>query len=242
MCRGCVQRLEHSLGDVPALWHQLEVTLTRQDAMGTDEGRKSADSALPFKLAASEARWVLANTVGTWARAIAENAGISQPPAKPARWLLRNVQSIAMHPAADEAYDEITDAVRQAYRVIDRVADLLLAGRCAECEMALYARPTDETVTCRGCETQHLTAERRDAMIPEACGMLVDASTSLAWIHKFLGEVIPRGTWDSWVSRGRIVAHGTDSLGRSTYNFGEAWWLAEQWQEWQKKPKNRPAA
>jgi hypothetical protein len=248
MCRGCVRVLERRLGDVPALWHELEVTLTRQDAIGSDEGRKSADSGLPFKPNASEARWVLANTIGTWARVMSDHAGISRPPASPARWLLINVQSIAMHPAADEAFDEISAAVSQAYRAIDRIPDLLLAGVCnAElggkgCESPLYARPSDDTVTCPVCDTSHETAKRRDAMAEAAEEKLVPADIALSLATKFLGHVIPSGTWRSWCARGRILPHGLDTEGRPTYQFGEVRVLAEEWHDWITKNKRKRVA
>lgn len=232
VCRGCVHRLEQALGDVPALWRELTVTMTRQDAVGSDGGRRSADSGLPFKPNASEARWILANTVGSWARLIAEHAGISQLPARPARWLLINVQSIAMHPAADEAYDEITSAVKHAYRAIDRVPDLLLAGACDDqlCRKPLYARPDAMEVACE-CGVTYSTAERHDAMVAAAGQHLVPATIALSWAHKLLGHVIPRGTWDSWTSRKRIQPHSVDAAGTLLYAFGEVRVLAEQWSD-----------
>lgn len=235
LCGRCEHRLERRLADVPALWQELEITMTRQDVMGSDDGRKNAESGLPYKPSASEARWVLANTIGTWARLIAEHAGISQPPARPARWLLINTRSIALHPAADEAFDEICSSVRMAYRAIDRLPDLLLAGQCEGCTALLYARITDATVTCRECDTEHETAERYEAMIDAAKEYLVPASVALSWISRFLGKSIPRGTWDSWTSRQRLQSHGVDIEGRPTYVFGDAWELAGQWAEWQKQ-------
>jgi hypothetical protein len=244
MCRGCVRRLERELADVPALWRELEITRTRRDNLSSDEGRKSADTSLPWKEKAVESQWVLAQTMGQWARLLSEHAGLSQPPVRPARWLLINVQSIAMHPAADEAFDELRYAVRQARSTIDRIPELLLAGVCnaGECKSPLYARVTDDTVTCPACETEHNTDERWDAMFEAAEEKLVPSEIALSWARKFLGHVIPNGTWRSWCSRGRILPHGVDVEGRPTYLFGEVLTLAEEWHEWITKNKRKRVA
>jgi hypothetical protein len=231
---GCLERLEQDLASVPALWRELGVTLTRQDAVGSDGGRRSAEVALPFKSQASEARWLLGNTIGTWARVLAESHAL-QAPATPARWLLLNVHSLAMHEAAAEAVDEIGYAVRNAYRVIDRPPERLLAGVCSGtgvisgCEAQLYARPGDTHAVCEACGTVHEVVERREAMVAAASELLVTATVALGWVRLLMDKTIPRGTWDSWTSRKQIFAHGVNMDGRETYRFGEVHDLALRW-------------
>lgn len=247
ICRTCVAQLERALTSVPALWRELDVTLTRQDVIGSDSGSRSAETALAFKETASEARWALANTIGTWARVLAENAG-APTPEKPAQWLLANVQSLAMHEAVAEAVDEIGDAVAQAYRVIDRPPEFVLAGVCGavlrmpdpnaelledrvelRCFAPLYARPGHMRTKCEACGNMREVAERRDEMVENAAEYLVTGTIALGWVRMLMGKTIPDGTWRSWCSRGRVVPHGTNHLGQPTYRFGDVRDLALGW-------------
>lgn len=239
ICLRCEKHLEQDLASVPALWKELDITLTRLDVVGGDDGRRSVEMALMFKPRAAEARWVLANTVGTWARLLAEHNGL-EAPLRPARWLLLNVHSLAMHEAAGEAVDEIRAAVANAYRTIDRPPELLLAGVCngqfllangdvEQCEVMLYARPGDVEVACQECDTIHRVDERREWMMAAAAGLNVTALVALGWVRLLMDKTIPRGTWDCWVSRGRILSHGMNAEGQATYNFGEVQDLAAAW-------------
>lgn len=234
ICRSCEKGLEHDLTEISMLWRELAVTLTRQDVLGGDGGRRSAEVALVFKPNASEARWVLANTIGTWARLLAESHSL-QAPLHPARWLLLNVHSLAMHEAAGEAVDEIRTVVRLAYRTIDRPPEFMLAGVCeaavddGRCVAQLYARPGDTSTMCEACGAVHEVAERREAMILAASGLLVTATVALGWVKLLMDKTIPQGTWDSWKSRGRVLAHGISAEGYPTYRFGEVRDLALTW-------------
>jgi hypothetical protein len=233
VCKICVQQVSRDLGDVPALVDDLNTTMSRQDRLGASGGRRGAETALPWKPPASEALWVLSNTVLTWTRELQDPDSLPFPdaPIAAARWLLANVRHAAGHKDAGEFVDEIASAVRKAYDVIDRPPDLLLAGRCDVdgCPEYLYATPDARTATCRACETTHEVAERRAWMMEYASDLNLPALLALAWIKLLMGKQIPRGTWDSWVSRGRISAAERDHVGSALYRFGDVRDLAADW-------------
>lgn len=88
VCHRCVQHLRADIEQAADWWDESEVTLTRQDRVthGPSSGKPQADSdavphetPVPFSTAASETRWVAANTIGTWARHIAEERGVDLP-------------------------------------------------------------------------------------------------------------------------------------------------------------------
>lgn len=80
ICQEDTLRLERSLGDVRWIDTELDVVLARQTATGERVGGVSVEKPLPYDPRATEARWVLANTVTTWARIISEeNTPKSQP-------------------------------------------------------------------------------------------------------------------------------------------------------------------
>jgi hypothetical protein len=52
---------------------------------------------------------------------------------------------------------------------------------------------------------------------------------ALSWIKLLMGKTIPRGTWDSWVSRQRLSAAERDHVGNALYRFGDVRDLAADW-------------
>jgi hypothetical protein len=230
ICKICVQQLRRDLGGVPALIEDLHTTLSRQDKLGASGGRRGGETALPFKPTASEALWVLINTVVVWARSL-DTQPVPDAPAAAARWLLLNVNTAAAHPDAGQLVDEIASAVQKAYDVIDRPPDLLLAGQCGDegCDEYLYANPDATYATCRGCGAEHSVEERRAWMVTAASHLSLPAVTCLSWVKQLMGKQIPRGTWDSWVARGRIAVHERDHAGNALYRFGDVRDLAAEW-------------
>lgn len=241
VCKICVQQLSRDLGDVPALIDDLHITLSRQDVLGAGSGRRAAETGLPWKDAASEALWVLINTVLSWTRELQDPDAAPFPdaPIKAARWLLNNARHASTHPDAGKLVDEIAAAVGQAYTVIDRPPDLLLAGQCGVdgCEEYLYARPDAQATTCRACEHLHQVEERRALLMAYASEMQLPASLCLSWIKLLMGKTIPRGTWDRWVHYGRnpqegrrgVGAAAVDHSGNPLYRFGDVRDMAADW-------------
>ncbi|PKW15946.1 hypothetical protein A8926_3728 [Saccharopolyspora spinosa] len=200
-------------------------------ASGSGVVAHSASTPVPFHEAASEVGWVMANTVSTWAREVHERNPHLLPPAgstaAAVAWLVGLPNLLALHPAADELHDEITSVVARVRQVIDRPPDRIYAGPCdaqvegERCTDHLYARPGSHTARCATCGTEHDVDERRRWMIDYAADLRVTATVALGWTRLLLDKTIPRGTWDSWVSRGRIVPHGTDASGRPVFRFGD---------------------
>jgi hypothetical protein len=235
ICRICVQALEQDLGSVPALLDELTITTCRLDHLGVSE-RGAGEQALPFKAHASEAADVLRNTIGTWARDLADRVGVTPPAthAAAARWMLRYVQSLTMHPAAGEACDEIASAVRLAYEAIDRPPDLLAAGKCGfeylpgwTCERRLYVQPDHATVKCPDCGTRHDVAARREWMADYVAEMRVTKTVALGWMERLLGRRIPDPTWRSWIYRRRLTVATVSPAGHELFRFGTVRDLAE---------------
>src|SRR5690606_2934282 len=90
-----------------------------------------------------------------------------------AAWLSARLQRLVRHPAAPEAHGEITAAVRDARRVVDRPQERRFAGYC-DCGAALYARPGAATVRCRDCDADPYDVdERRQAMLAAVADQLM---------------------------------------------------------------------
>jgi hypothetical protein len=238
VCKNCLQVLRRDLGDIPALIDDLHTTLTRQDVLGASSGRRASETSLPWKETASEALWVLINTVMSAVREF-HDAGVPFPdaPIAGARWLLANTGRVAASREGGRVVDEIGAAVARAYEVIDRPPDLLLAGQCGHeldgggvCEEYLYAHPDATRIKCRACGHQHAVEERRAWMVNAAAEMQLPAVTCLAWVKVLMGKAIPRGTFDSWVHKhGTLAPVARDHVGNPLYRFGDVRDRAADW-------------
>lgn len=121
LCGPCTADLRTTLAAIPDLLAELDVTLTRQAVHNHRGGPQSADKPLPYDPRASEAGWVLRNTLHTWCRVLDETVAVTST-AEAAMWLHARVGQLRTHPAAGEAHDEIRTATTQATRVIDQPA------------------------------------------------------------------------------------------------------------------------
>lgn len=210
VCLRCSNRLSVALGDVPALWEELDTVLTKQARYAAAEARRGERS-LPFNPEASEIGWVLRNTIATWCRLIGEERGKALPedhPAAVARWLLNHVTWLRHHKAGAEAVEEITSVIGQVWRVVDRPAGRWFAGPCDGCERDLYAKDGADSVHCRDCDLVYDVGARREWLLEQANDRLVTAA-ELARAVSWLGtEPLTADRIRKWAERKRIVAKG----------------------------------
>ena len=217
-CQTCANRLERALGDIPALWAELDTVLTRQARYSDPEGR-GGDKALPFNLKASDVRGALRGTLNTWCRLIAEERGKDLPedhPAAVARWLLNHVTWLRHHRAGADAVDEITSVVHKMRGIIDRPAERIYAGPCRDCNGDMYGKPGAAMVECRPCGLEYDVAEMVAWMRQEARGRLVTAKEGAVLLCKF-GLETTRNRIDLWHHRKLITAAGHDTDGRQLF-------------------------
>ncbi|MFJ1765043.1 hypothetical protein ACIOD2_32280 [Amycolatopsis sp. NPDC088138] len=230
ICGGCVNTLKSDLDDATTLWDELTITLTRQDVIGGDGGRRSAETSLAFKANASEAMWVLASSFGNVAGDLADVLGM-QFPLHPVRWLGANLDKLAGTAEAGRLVDEIRSAVRLAWATIDRPPELLFAGPCRVegCEATMKAKPGDVLVECPECGAGYEVAERRQWMIDAAAVRRVTKRQALSWVSLLMDRSIPDGTWRQWRSRGRLRVHALSAEGSELFRFGDVRDLAINW-------------
>jgi hypothetical protein len=235
--------LKQDLVSTPALVEDLLTTIARQDVLGASGGRKAAETAVPWKDHASRVLWDLNSTMTGWVRIMLEHYNLTSDVVDRAydgipthhrvtisasRWLVGNLNSLAMHEAAGEAVDEIGNVVMRAYNAIDRPPDKLPAGQCLvnECPAYLYADPHAETVECPKCQSVHDMAERHAWMSESATEYRVTATEAYGWIKMLLGKQLPESTWRRWLTqpvRGgepRLPHDDLDHVGRKLYRWG----------------------
>ena len=222
-CQSCADKLSRALGDVPALWEELDVVLTRQSRYSDPEGR-GGDKALPFNLKASDAGEALRGTLNTWCRLIAEERGKDLPegespsPSDVAKWLLSHVTWLRHHRAGSDAVDEITSVVHKVRYIVDRPAERIYAGPCRDCGEDMYGKPGAAMVQCRPCGLEYDVAEMVAWMRSKVYGRLVTAKEAVVLLSRF-GLPVQQKTIDKWVERKRLAVHSHDAAGVRLYLF-----------------------
>jgi hypothetical protein len=217
----------------PGLCEELDVTLARLDKMGTssDKVGGSGEEPWPFKPSASEVGWVLRNTITTWARDVVETyphltLSATKTP-EVAAWMANVAGLLAEHPAADEMYSEITDAVALVKRVIDRYAEKIQLGKCGavfegvECMDDLYGARDKALVRCRTCGTEHDAAARWARIQADVREHLATAAEIERAAVSIYGQKLNVKTIRTWANRGRIQTYGTNGHKEPLHKVGE---------------------
>lgn len=212
VCPRCAFALDAALADVcgyQGLAYDLQLAVTRQARIGTRSGGRATETPVVYNERASETEQALKNTLGTWARLIADETGAMLPVddlARIAAWLRPRVGWLRHHEAGAEAYDQILDAVRDARHAVDRPAERLYAGPCDQCGQAMYARPAAAYVTCRTpeCEDLAYPVEDRRRWMVDQLEDLIGGASYVAAICTGLGVKVAESTIRMWVKRRKL--------------------------------------
>lgn len=227
VCQTCSEKLQIALGDIPALWDELETVLVKQARYAAAEFRRG-EQALPFNDAASELGWVLRNTLATWCRLIGEERGRELPDDNPpamARWVLNHVSWLRHHRAGHEAVEEIKSVVDDIRDMVDRPKPRIYAGPCPDCQKDMYGPLGAEAVECRPCGISYTVSERIGWMRLQMRGKLVTAREATVLLGRMQLPVAQK-TIDKWYERKRLTSHSEDRDGKRLYLFDDLVTLA----------------
>ena len=231
VCSPCMALLEQALTETDWMVDELNVTITRQQAVRTDgEASGSGERPVPFHIKAAEVRATYHGVLGSWARMLAEeNAGWVLPAddlKAIARWLLRRMTTIAGHAAGGDLVEEVLQHRASALWVIDRPAERVYAGPC-ECGADLYAKPSSPEATCRECNGTYEVEAMQEWMRAQVAERLVTAREASGLLSRF-GYETKQKTIDTWNQRKKVMERGHDTKGVRLYLFGDLLTLAAQ--------------
>ncbi|MEV7962387.1 hypothetical protein [Oerskovia paurometabola] len=211
---------------IPGLATDLDTAITRETNFGTTGA--VGETPVLFNTSASEARTVLLSALATWTALIAEQRGLPHP-----AYLLHDLATFLEHqvtwlraqPAGAEALDEITAALRNATRAIDRPADRKYAGPCttADCDGEFIAYDNARLARCRECAAHVELTTRQEQLLTQAHDRLLTAP-ELEKALGGLGTEVKAKRIHEWCSRGRLTNRGTPD--RPLYRVGDVRHLA----------------
>ncbi|HEY9371515.1 hypothetical protein [Streptomyces sp.] len=191
LCNHHVWEVEQALAELPALVDELSTTLTKQAKMGggkrEDKPTKGKVHPLPYDVRASEVLEQIRIVLMGWVMDLRDGSPAPIGPAcedcahgsctsirwhalpadtlqSMSAWLLKRLDEIARHSAADDIWSEITDATAQGWIAVDRAATKtrFVVGPCPELS------PTDGAA-CRG-EVWAYIPSAEDQRARMACG------------------------------------------------------------------------
>jgi hypothetical protein len=223
LCETCGIGLRIELTDIPDLLTHLDITRSRQDKLTPpyDHGSRGGEIPLPYRPHVADVVWVLHSTLATWARTIEPALGETTPTADLATWFLTHLGRVRMHPDAAQLVDEVTDAVHQARRAIDRPNDhRLFLGPCGNgnCRTELYGVPWRVFATCEDCGAEYKVRQRQDWLL-EAAQSHLGTAPEIAGFLRITGIKCTPAMIRSYAHRERLAAAGVNQNGHPLYRI-----------------------
>lgn len=239
----CEQTTDEHGMPVRNLADELTVTFTRSNrTTAARVGGRSAGTPLPWHEAAADVTFRLRSVLGTWASRLhlsysprypdpTDPTGYFQPPPdytadvrSLAAWLLRHPMWIARDKNAGQIHRTITDAVKDAWRVIDRAPDRWYAGPCSvdRCPGHVFGDPEAATGSCTVCRATYDMRARRAFLFERARDYVLTAAELSRALPVLFGIPINRKTITTWANRGFLrVADVDDRSGARLYRLGD---------------------
>ncbi|MGH7743240.1 MAG: hypothetical protein ACREQ5_00255 [Candidatus Dormibacteria bacterium] len=222
-----------------SLPEELDVSLSRQDQL-TDPQSPGGGTEIPliFKAHVGEAAWVLHSTLRVWAGDFGGDTTLA--PRHLARWFLTNLDLIRRSSDAAVIVDEITEAVHQARRSIDRPSDdRVYLGPCGAttlshnmgadvsrkvgavsvtnpCTEELYGQPWLDRTICEHCGTEYRIEDRKD-WLRERANQHQGTSVEVAGFLKLTGVACTPAQIRGYAHRKRLEPSGVNDHGHPTY-------------------------
>lgn len=232
VCRECTGYYRGLLTDLPGLFHELDTTITRQTRYTTPMGRRRGgnETPLPFNPHASEVAHVTKMTLLIHVDDIAHIRGhaVPQTPHEIEHYLRDAAAWLTRHPDGPQRIDEITAALREARRAIDRPAERHYIGTCGalieidgvpqNCPQPLYT--AYDTTECPRCGTIANTLDHQLETLKRLKDHLMPA-TDAAQIFTQCGHPVKADTIRKWRTRGHITNHGDNAKGQPLYQIGQ---------------------
>lgn len=138
-------------------------------------------------------------------------------------WLLRHPTWVRLHPAADDLFAELTEAIGDLHRIVDRSTGKRWVGNCQYeekdelCDTPLYAEDGDRMVRCRTCGCEWDVAQMRSWWVYRAEVKKPMTPVQLSSIFAAAGVRVTPAQIRAFAARNRITSKGDNARGHPTY-------------------------
>ncbi|MGH3634220.1 MAG: hypothetical protein ACREN2_13500 [Candidatus Dormibacteria bacterium] len=146
-----------------------------------------------------------------------------------AGWLAEHIGHLRRLPAAEQAHDELTDAMTAANKACSAPPLRVFVGACEKCEADLYGWPDHRAVRCGRCGTEYRDmADRWDAALLKLRGYPATAATIARFTGELYGVQVNRKAINLWHHRRKITAIDHDDHDDPRFRIGDVLALARQ--------------
>lgn len=215
LCDRDTRRLEQHLAELPARVHQLRAVLPGVQAPKRDGSRHTkGHPPVPLNLAAHDHLDLLAATVTSWVRLVAEERGLRGPDrpevGRLSGWLLGQLDWLVEQPWVDDLAEEMRDLSRVADGLTQvRPGWHVLPAPCPRCSgpddpvLTLGRWDGDDHVGCSTCGERWAEEEYPRLVLVLSQDVTVTAEEAARRAK------VESATFRQWVSRGYVQRVGT---------------------------------
>lgn len=193
-CTSCRAAFRRDVEKIPELLRELNVTLSKQDRIGSGNSGGSRpqghEKPLIYSQHASEARdKLLAGGVVKWARLIRVAFPLEldvNMPNDPIQRLIAYTDRVAHQQWFGDMAVEISKLVAMAEAAIDLARQRLEAGKCDDCGTRISGAIDNPLVTCAGCGRTYEIQERQQELYAAAQAHKVTAAQAEVYLGFFM--------------------------------------------------------
>jgi hypothetical protein len=222
VCPQCVDDLEVSLGDAPALLEDGRIA-AEKDARFT-AAAAGGGTPLVFSPEAAERVAKLENELTTTVRMLCEHRGLDVPTLDAegaSRWLLTNIQSLALDIGGPEALQHIIAATTAVRKVIDRPDGRVYIGLCHKDRSAMYARKGRAEHQCKTCGETYVVEQMLAEQQLKVMNLLLTLREIADLSATYLGGKITIPQLKGLVRRKRLATAGDNAEGVAMYRAAD---------------------
>lgn len=219
------QPIAAALAAVPWLLTELDVTMSRSDAVGRSRSiglvrASRTEQALPIHTGASRVRSEIIAILAALAGGVSAVVGLPSPnrPVEQSHFVRERLLVVRDHSDLSVLTHSLTEAVQRGYRAIDCPEPRDFVGHCA-CGVWLYTRAGTDIVRCNSCGAIASSRQRRQQMLNQLHEFRGTAIELARLLPEFAGQTISANRIRQWARRGKLA--GREDGGRTVYRLGD---------------------
>lgn len=232
-CPHCALDLARKLDQLAAFLPELEVTISRQDQIGSGGARASgAEVPLPYRPEVAERAEAIRGELTTWARVVHDETGhvlVGDTLPAMARYIAEAVDWARYRQQWPEFHGGLRPLLGSTLGLIDRPADKVYLGPCRTvnpvtqdaCWVDVLAKPGAAFGTCRECGTRHDVAKSREWLLKSLRGALARPVEIADVLRQFGDAKVGYSTIAAYAAKKLITPKGQDGHGRDLFRIGE---------------------
>lgn len=236
LCKSCANTLLSELRALPDVMRDLQDKRVGRTVMPAPANMVSdpEEAPVPFSDQARRVHDLIVSTVGSWIRALTQDAAdlddLGPTMSSWCRWLAQRIDRIRYHEAAGQIAKDIGGCIKRARAAVDLPPELRLVQKCEVCGHGIFAAKGEETVVCVHCKRAGIPNPpviNVDQARQKLAGMIEHqwaTGAKCALLLAAHGMPVREDTIREWARPdrgGKLKVRGHDQAGRRLYRVGD---------------------